>query len=85
LSFLGHVEYYRRYIYKYANITIPLMELTKKFDYALVWTDVCTKALKHKLTIAPVLIPTNWDKDFEVYVDASNVAIQSVLSQKDEK
>jgi hypothetical protein len=87
-AFLGHVGYYRRYIYKYANIALPLTELTKKTEIPPVWTETCTKAfetLKHKLTSAPVLIPPDWNKDFEVYVDASNVAIGSVLSQKDEK
>jgi hypothetical protein len=87
-AFLGHVGYYRRYIYKYANIAIPLTELTKKSEIAPVWTEACTKAfntLKHKLTTAPVLVPPDWNKDFEVYVDASNVAIGSVLSQKDGK
>jgi hypothetical protein len=32
-----------------------------------------------------VLIAPNWDKPFEVYVDASNFSIGSVLSQKDIK
>jgi hypothetical protein len=87
-GFLGHVGYYRRYIYKYATIAIPLTELTKKTSEPPVWTSACTQAfeqLKRKLTTAPILIPPNWDKDFEVYVDASNVAIGSILSQKDEK
>jgi hypothetical protein len=30
------------------------------------------------------LVPPNWNKDFDVYVDASNIAIGSILSQKDE-
>jgi len=34
-AFWGHVGYYRRYIYKYANIAIPLTELTKKSEIAL--------------------------------------------------
>jgi len=87
-AFLGHVGYYRSYIYKYTSIAIPLTELTKKIDTPLVWIEACAKAfetLKHKLTTAPVLIPPHWNKDFEVYVDASNVVIGSVLSQKDEK
>ena len=87
-AFLGHVGYYRRYIYKYANIAIPLTELTKKSDSAPIWTESCTRAfktLKKRLTTAPILIPPDWEKNFEVYVDASNVAIGSVLSQKDEK
>ena len=48
----------------------------------------CTKAfnkLKRRLSKAPNLIPPNWSKPFEVYVDASNVAIGSVLSQKNSK
>lgn len=38
-----------------------------------------------KLVTTPILIPPNWEKDFHVYVDASNVAIGLVLSQNDEK
>ena len=34
---------------------------------------------------APILITPNWEKDFKIYVDASNVTIGVVLSQKDEK
>jgi len=47
----------------------------------------CVKAfntLKQKLITTPILIFPNWDKDFEVYVDASNMAIGSILSQKDD-
>jgi hypothetical protein len=40
--------------------------------------------LKQKLVSAPILVPPNWDKDFDVYVDASNVAIGSILGQKDD-
>ena len=41
--------------------------------------------LKKRLSFAPVCIPSNWNKEFEVYVNASNVAIENVLSQKNEK
>jgi hypothetical protein len=59
----------------------------KKSELPPVWTPSCTKAfhiLKQKLVSAPILVPPNWDKDFDVYVDASNVAIGSILSQKDD-
>jgi hypothetical protein len=85
-GFLEHTGYYRRYIYKYAIIALPLTQLLKKSELPPVWTPSCTKAfetLKQKLVIAPILVPPNWDKDFDVYVDASNVAIGSILSQKD--
>ena len=41
--------------------------------------------MKQRLITAPVLISPNWDREFQVYVDASNVAIGSVLSQKDDR
>jgi hypothetical protein len=87
-SYLGGTGYYRRFIYNYAHIAQPLTHLTRQTDEPGIWTKECTKAfnkLKKRLSKAPVLIPPNWDKDFEVYVDASNFAIRSVLSQKDEK
>ena len=86
-GFLGHTRYYRRYIYKYATIALPLTQLLKKSELPLVWTPSCTKAfetLKQRLISAPILIPPNWENDFDVYVDVSNVAIGSILSQKDE-
>lgn len=38
-GFLAHVGYYRRFIYKYANIAEPLTQLLKKSQDPLVWTD----------------------------------------------
>jgi hypothetical protein len=87
-GFLGHTGYYRRFIFRYSVIAMPLTELLKRTDTPPVWTQACTEAfntLKKKLASAPILVAPNWDKDFEVYVDASNVAVGAVLSQKDEK
>jgi hypothetical protein len=38
-----------------------------------------------RLTKAPILVPPNWTKEFQVYVDASNFTIGIFLSQKNEK
>jgi hypothetical protein len=87
-AFLGATSYYRRHIYFYAQVAAPLTYVTKQTDLPGVWTDECTIAfnkLKKWLSKAPVLIAPNWEKPFEVYVDASNFAIGSVLSQKDLK
>jgi hypothetical protein len=46
---------------------------------------VAFETLKQKLLTSPILIPPDWNKMFHVYVDASNVAIGLVLSQKDDK
>ena len=34
---------------------------------------------------APIFIPLDWEETFHIYVDAYNVAIASILIQKDEK
>ena len=87
-GFLGATGYYRRFIYFYAQVAAPLTHLTKQTNLPGVWTEECTKAfnkLKNRLSTAPVLIPPDWSKPFEVHVDASNFAIGSVLSQKNEE
>lgn len=85
--FLGHVGYYWRFILDFALIVSPLIALLKN-DGDQLWTKNCTRAfeeLEVRLSIASILITPNWAKEFHVYVDASNIAIGSVLSQKDSK
>ena len=90
-GFVGHVSYYRRFILLFALICLPLTKLLKKpppDGSSPVWTKECAVAfeeLKRRLATAPILITPCWDKEFQVYVDASNVAIGAVLSQKDKK
>jgi len=88
-GFVGHVSYYRRFIHSFAVICQPLTNLLKKplLDGSNpIWTEECNVAfekLKHKLVSAAILVAPCWTKPFQVYVDASNVAIGSILSQKD--
>ena len=90
-GFVGHVNYYRQFIKSFAMICQLLTQLLKKppFDGSSpVWTHECTVAfeeLKRQLDSAPILVSPCWTKVFYVYVDASNVAIGAVLSQKDDK
>ena len=89
-GFLGHGSYYRRFVYLFAMICLPLTNLLKKTEEGVSpeWTPECTEAfetLKQKLVTAPILITPDWTKLFHVYVDASNVALGTVLSQKDAK
>lgn len=70
-GFLGHTGYYRRFIFRYAIIAMPLTELLKKTDEPPIWTSACTDAfntLQRKFVTAPVLIPPDWEKDFDIYV-----------------
>ena len=87
-EFLGAIRYYRRFIYFYAQVAAPLTHLTKQTDAPGVCTEECTKAfnkLKNWLSTALVFIPPDWNKPFEVHVDASNFAIGNVLSQKNDE
>ena len=60
--FIGHVSYYRRFIYLFAVICIPLTNLLKKPSpdcLEPIWTKDCTVAfetLKQKLVSAPILV-----------------------------
>src|SRR6266542_7096038 len=83
-SFLGLMEYYRRFIKNFSKIAKPMTELLKqgvKFE----WTDECEMAfqtLKTRLTTAPVLAQPDIHKDFDVYYDASRIGLGCVLMQE---
>ena len=89
-SYSDLCSYYRRVIKYFAEIASPLTKLLKKLEVGAspIWAQDCEEAfltLKEKLSTTPVFIPPNWDKTFHVYVDASNVALECVFSQKDDK
>ena len=87
-GFLGLISYYQRFIYFYIEIAEPLIHLTKQIIAPVIWTKECTKAfnkLKKRLNQALGIRPRDWTKDFNVYVDAFNFAIDNVLNQKTSK
>ena len=69
-SFLGFTNYYRKFIYKYAQKAKPLNKLisgenTKKKHSKVDWTDECQTAfdlLKETCTNTPVLAYANYNK-----------------------
>ena len=68
MSFLGFANFYRRFIYGYSEITVPLMRLTRK-DVLWDFTNDCGKSfkkLKEAFTTAPVL--THWIPDTPIMV-----------------
>nr|XP_016481085.1 PREDICTED: uncharacterized mitochondrial protein AtMg00860-like [Nicotiana tabacum] len=82
-SFLGLVNYYRRFIIGYSTKAAPLTELLNK-NKPWVWTEHYQKAfkdLKAAITEEPVLALPNFSKIFEVHTDASDFAIGDVLMQ----
>lgn len=84
-SFLGMVGYYRKFLKHFAEISAPLVELTKK---GMPWSWDATQqyafdALKEMLTDAPtLLIPdTSPGQSFVIHADASDFAVGAVLLQ----
>jgi hypothetical protein len=82
-SFLGLVNYFRKFIEHYSEIAVPLTNLTKKSHP---WeTDRCQDAselLKQKLREAPLLRTPDEHLPYEVVTDASNLGLGGVLLQE---
>ncbi|GJY45746.1 reverse transcriptase domain-containing protein [Tanacetum coccineum] len=86
-SFLGHANFYRRFIKDFSKISQPMTHLLEK-NTPFIFSDECIQAfetLKKKLTEAPILIAPDWDLPFELMCDASDFAIGAVLGQRHEK
>ena len=85
-QFLGHADFYRRFIMDFSKIAKPLYKLLEK-DAKFVWDENCQKSfeeLKAYLTTAPIVRAPNWKLPFEVMCDVSDLAIGAVLGQKEE-
>lgn len=82
-SFLGLAGYYRRFIPEFSKIATPMTSLLKK-NIKYNWCALCDEGFTHLktlLTTAPVLIYPDFNEEFFVTTDASDVAIGAVLSQ----
>ena len=86
-SFLGHAGFYNRFIKDFSKIAKPLSNLLVQgapFEF----DDQCLQAflvLKQKLVSAPIVVALDWNLPFELMCDASDYAIEAVLSQKRDK
>ena len=82
-SFLGFCSYYRRFIFRFAEIAKPLHKLTEKSE-RFKWTEECLEAfrnLKSKLINAPILAHPDFSRSFILDVDACDQSIGGVISQ----
>ena len=81
-SFLGFANFYRRFVFNYSDIVVPLTRLTRK-GIPFQFTDKAREAfnlLKEAFTTAPVL--THWipDRPIVIETDASDYALAAILS-----
>jgi RNase H-like domain found in reverse transcriptase/Reverse transcriptase (RNA-dependent DNA polymerase)/Integrase zinc binding domain/PHD-finger len=86
-SFLGMAGFFRHFISGFAELSLPLVWLTKR-HVPFVWTAECQQAfeaLKQALVSAPCLRLPDWDRQFILHVDWSKQAVGAYLSQRDDE
>src|ERR1700754_3694151 len=80
-SFLGFINFYRRFIADFARIAHPLHDLTQK-DTVWEWQEKHEKAfceLKDRITSAPILVQPDVSRPFKLETDASDFATGAVV------
>src|SRR5260370_23444708 len=84
-SFLGFCNYYQRFIAHYAELCVPLNDLTRKtipWNWTLKHQEACEK-LKAAFLAYPVVLIPDYTKPFIIEADASLFATGAVLLQVD--
>ena len=85
-SFMGLVGYYRKFIPNFSAISAPLTDLTKKGEPAKVrWNqeqEYAFQTLINLLSKSPILCLPDFEKQFIVRTDASDIGVGAVLLQE---
>ena len=82
-AFLGFANYYRKFIWNFEQLALPITNLVKK-DQPFSWTQPAQEAfdqLKAAFATKPILINFTPDKEITLETDASDYAIGACLSQ----
>ena len=83
-QFLGFANFYRKFIRNYSTVASPLTALTSP-KQPFIWTSAANEAfdtLKSRFSSAPILQMPDPDRQFIVEVDASDIGVGAVLSQR---
>ena len=87
-SFLGLSGFYRRFVPSYAELALPLTDLTRKGPNKVVWDEPQDKAfqrIKAVLCAEPVLMLPDLSKQFILRTDASDCGLGAMLLQEDQE
>lgn len=86
-SFLGTINFIRRFIANFAELTKHITCMLKKSS-EVKWTDQARssfQAIKEAIGSAPVLISPNFDREFYIFSFASADTMAAVLLQKNDE
>ena len=85
MRFLGMVGYHRKFCHHFSSLAEPLTALLKA-GVKFVWIAKCQdvfEAIKSMLQSESILMAPDFDKQFKLYVDASDIGLGAVLLQED--
>ena len=86
MHFLGMTGYYRK-LCRNLHCSCSPHQLTKE-TRTFIWTSACQEAfdrVKAILLSSPVLIAPDFDKQFKLYMDVSDVDDGAMLQQEDDR
>ena len=86
-SFIMTISFYRRFIPRFASLSLPLMEMTKINHRHFVWNDQAQESfevLKQAVTKAIDIYPPDHKKTFYASSDASKYCSAFMVWQKDQ-
>jgi hypothetical protein len=81
---LGKANFLHQFIVNYANITKGFMRLLKNYT-PFIWDEGAQEsfdAIKKSLESVPLLKPLDYNRDYFLYITASEVMVGMVLVQK---
>ena len=86
-SFFGKINCVQRFVPDYASIVKPINLLLKK-EQRFEWTintQEYFNNIKREITTAPILIISDFQRDFIIYYLATEIIVASVLTQRNTK
>lgn len=87
-SFIGLLQFFRRFIRGFSCLAAPLTDLTRKSSEMHKWNhnhQIAFEHLKERLCTSPVMVPPNCTKAFRCHIDASQVAVGGTVTQQDDE
>ena len=83
-SFVGQIQFFRRFVKGLSDIVASLTGLTKKGSGIQDWDSKCEESFNSLKQAAPILTSPNWKRPFHCHVDTSRKAVGGILTQLDE-